>query len=133
MRRYIQPATNRTRPRRVRVLGLIAAALAAGAAEAATITVDTKSDTLAASDCSLRSAVRAANTNAAVGGCTGGETSPAADEDVAGGGSAIDPMIADPADPLADNGGGDGGGSDNAAPSLPNAVRSAADDGTRGE
>jgi CSLREA domain-containing protein len=52
--------------------GLIATLFLASSAQAATITVNTTADTATPGQCSLRDAVTAANTNAAVNGCAAG-------------------------------------------------------------
>ncbi|MDT0618800.1 choice-of-anchor Q domain-containing protein [Salinisphaera sp. P385] len=55
-------------------LSILSAATFGGAAHAALITVDTKSDTVGqADDCSLREAVEAANTNSPIDGCPAGD------------------------------------------------------------
>lgn len=78
--------SGRSRPRAsVRAalgLGVLALTLAVGsrAAYAATITVNTTADELNADgDCSLREAIEAANTNAAVDGCPSGDPAPTVD------------------------------------------------------
>jgi CSLREA domain-containing protein len=55
-------------------VALLAIALAAQAAGAATITVDTEADTLTGSQCSLRAAIEAANRDAPVAGCSAGSS-----------------------------------------------------------
>ncbi|MCF2970250.1 hypothetical protein L1047_03450 [Synechococcus sp. Nb3U1] len=54
-------------------------ALWAGAAEAATITVNSLDQGSVAGQCTLRDAIEAANTNAAVQGCTAGDSLPTVD------------------------------------------------------
>jgi CSLREA domain-containing protein len=83
------------------LVALAALSLTAGSAAAATITVDTTADTLSGPQCSLRAAIEAANTDAAVAGCPAGAGT---DTIVL---SAGHYAIAIPAEPLDGEGSGD--------------------------